>query len=83
MKKFRATVWAKEGETGFRPIGSIEEAQIFLEGWPAIERGPLYYVAANSIESAKTGSISPDDAKKALIEFLDDANVLAEERFAT
>lgn len=80
MKKFSATVWAKEGEFGIRPIGSVEEAQIFLEGWPAMERRPLYYVAANSIEAARVGSITPDEAKEALAWFLDDAGALGEDR---
>ena len=59
MKKFRATVWAKEGETGFRPIGSIEEAQIFLEGWPAIERGPLYSVRKRRARRRAVGTRAP------------------------
>ena len=83
MKKFSATVWAKDGEFGIRPIGSVEEAQIFLEGWPAMDRSPLYYVAANGIEAAEAGSVTPNEAKEMLGEFLDDAGALAEDRFAT
>jgi hypothetical protein len=80
MKKSKATIWAKDGEFGIRPIGSVEEAQIFLEGWPAMDRSPLYYVATNSIEAAEAGSISPDEAKEMLVEFLNDAGALAEEK---
>lgn len=80
MKKFSVSAWARDGEFGIRPIGSVEEAQIFLQGWPEAERSPLYYAAANSIAEADKGSISPDKAKSALIEFLADAGALAEER---
>lgn len=83
MKKFSASVWAKDGEFGIRPIGSIEEAQVFLDGWPEMERSPLYYNAANSIGEASTGSISPDLAKESLVTFLADASALAEERLIT
>lgn len=83
MKNFSASIWAKDGEFGIRPIGSVEEAQIFLEGWPQAGRCPLYYVAANSIGSAKAGSIPPDEAKHALFNLLEDANALAEEKLAT
>ncbi|MHA6645227.1 DUF982 domain-containing protein [Mesorhizobium sp. A623] len=83
MKKFSVSAWAKDGEFGIRPIGSVEEAQIFLVSWPAIDRGPLYHAAASSIEAANAGSILPDEAKDTLVEFLDEADALAEERLAT
>jgi len=41
MKKFSVSAWAKDGEFGIRPIGSIEEAQIFLEGRSAMEQPAL------------------------------------------
>ncbi|MHA6645385.1 DUF982 domain-containing protein [Mesorhizobium sp. A623] len=66
-----------------RPIGSVEEATIFLDGWPTMERGPLYYAAASSTEAANAGSIPPGEAKDAVVEFLDESEALAEERLAT
>ena len=81
MHVFSTTVWAKDGEFGIRPIGSVQEAQIFLDGWPVEKRGPLYYVAANSLQSAEEGSVLPDVAKAALIDFLAEADALTEERF--
>lgn len=82
MKKFTVGVWAKDGEFGIRPLDSIQEAQIFLDSWPMERRGPLYYVAANSLKSAEEGAILADDAKSALLNFLSDAEALAEEKLA-
>jgi hypothetical protein len=83
MMKFSTNVWAKDGDFNIRSVGSVEEAMAFLANWPVMERGPLYYVAANSIESARVGAITPDDARKALVEFLDDVDALAEDQLAT
>lgn len=83
MKKFSASVWAKDGASGIRPIGSVQEAQIFLDGWPIAERGPLYYVAANSMKSAEEGSLTPDEAKEVLIMFLAEVDALSEERLGS
>ena len=80
MKKFCASIWARDGELGIRAIGSVEEAQIFLEGWPEAERNALYYSAANSLEAAGAGSISLETAKGALVAFLESADALAEEQ---
>jgi hypothetical protein len=77
---FKVSVWAKDGEFGVRPVGSVEEAIAFLTKWPIVMRTPLYYLAAKSIEAAKAGEIPPDEARAALIEFLDDADALAEEQ---
>jgi hypothetical protein len=61
MKQFRASIWAKDGELGIRPISSIEEAQILLDGWPTTGRSPIYYFTANSMKSATSGERrSPD-----------------------
>ncbi|MHA6645852.1 DUF982 domain-containing protein [Mesorhizobium sp. A623] len=79
MREFSATVWAKVGEFGIRPIGSVEEAEIFLEGWPTIERSPLYYVAANSVEAAKQGCLTADEASDALVDFLATAHALTKD----
>lgn len=83
MKKFTVSIWAKDGDFNVRSINSIEEAIAFLANWPITERGALFHAAASSVESAKAGSISPEEAKEALVELLDDANVLAEERLQT
>ena len=80
MNKFSVSVWAKGGEFGIRPIGSVQEAQIFLDGWPMEKRGPTYYAAANSMQSAEEGSLPANEARAALIEFLDEAGALAEEQ---
>lgn len=80
MKKFSVSIWARDGDLGIRPIGSVEEAGISLEGWPAAERSPLYHVAANNIEAARAGSMTPDMVADALVEFLREKGALAEER---
>lgn len=77
MNEFSSSVWAKDGDFGIRPIGSVQEAQMFLEAWPLGQRGPLYYVAANSLRSAGEGSIAPDEARTALVEFLSGTGALA------
>ena len=62
MKVFSASIWARDGGYGIRPIDSVQEAQIFLDGWPMEGRTPLYYLAANSMKSAEEGSIPPEEA---------------------
>ena len=80
MKKFGASIWARDGEFGIRAIGSVQEAQIFLEGWPEAERSPLYHVAASSLKAAEAGSISAEEAREAVVELLESADALAEEQ---
>jgi hypothetical protein len=83
MKLFSASIWVKEGEFGVRPLGSIEEAQLYLEQWPDRQRGPFYYLAAHALRVAQTGQIEPDEAKDALLGFLDNEGVLAEARIVS
>ncbi|MGB3643449.1 MAG: DUF982 domain-containing protein [Mesorhizobium sp.] len=78
MKKFSASLWVKDGDFNVRSVASVEEAIAFLADWPITERTALFYAAANSVESAKAGSIPPDVAKTALVVFLEEADALAE-----
>ncbi|MEI5682519.1 DUF982 domain-containing protein [Mesorhizobium sp. CCNWLW179-1] len=77
---FTVSVWVKEGEIGVRSIDTVDDAIIYLADWPARDRGPLYFVAVNALESAKSGSIPADEAKPELIELLADAGILAEDQ---
>jgi hypothetical protein len=77
MKLFSVSIWVKEGEFGVRPLGSIE-AQLFLEEWPLKDRGPFYYLAAHTLAVAQRGLTEPDEAREALVGFLDNAGILAE-----
>lgn len=78
--RFKVNVWVKEDGLGVSPVSTVEEAIEMLAEWPSDRRGPLYYVASNSLESARTGSIPPDEAKNAFVDFCHDAGILAEER---
>lgn len=78
--KFNASIWARAGEFSVYPINTVEGAGVFLEEWPAEQRGPLYYMAANAVEACKAGNISPNEVRDILVTFLDDAKALAEER---
>lgn len=58
MKLFKVSVWARDGEFGIRQIDSVEEAQIFLDGWTWEKRGPLYFAAVERLRSAEQGFLS-------------------------
>ncbi|WP_162252003.1 DUF982 domain-containing protein [Mesorhizobium sp. Root552] len=78
MKLFSTSIWVKDVEFGVRPLGSLEEAQLFLDEWPQDRRGPFYYLAAQAIGIAQREQIRPDEARDALVAFLENEGILAE-----
>lgn len=83
MKLFSTSIWIKDGEFGVRLLGSLEDAQLFLDEWPHDRRGPFYYLAAHAIGIAQRGQIRPDEARDALVGFLENEAVLAEARIVS
>jgi hypothetical protein len=79
---FSVSVWVRDGEIGVSPISSVEEALAFIKEWPVDKRGPLYFVASNSLQSAVSKSIAADEARARFMDFCDEAGVLAEGRIA-
>lgn len=77
--KFNPSVWTKGNGFSIYPINTVAGAIVFLDNWPTDKRGPLYKSAADAVRSARKGQISPDEARRALIAFLCDADGLAEE----
>lgn len=80
--QFSVSVWVREGEIGVSPISTVEEALAFIKEWPMDKRGPLYFVASNSLDSAASESIPADEARARFVDFCEEAGVLAESGIA-
>jgi hypothetical protein len=77
--KLGASIWTKRNGFSIYPINTVAGAIVFLDNWPSEERRPLYWTAADAIQSVRNGQISPDEVRVALVAFLHDAGALAEE----
>ena len=75
--RFTPQIWIMAGGK-IQEIRSVEEAARFLAKWPLSERGPLYYLAENSAQEAKLGSIPADEARRDFWQFCEEAGILAE-----
>lgn len=64
----------KRGHKG--QISSVGEMHSFLATWPQMERGPVYDNAFKASEAATAGYITTEQARRALVNFLDVAGVL-------
>lgn len=78
--EFTPNIWIKEGGFALSVISSVTEAIDFLASWPQDRRGPFYYLAVNSLQSAVAGSIETREAREVFEIFCREAGILAESR---
>lgn len=76
--EFRPHIWVKESDLAICVISSLAEALEFLAAWPPNRRGPFFYLASNSLQSAAAGSIDPYEAREVFEMFCREAGILAE-----
>jgi len=50
-------------------IEDLEQALLFLRGWPADRRGPVYQAAYNACTAARDGYLTVEEARKSLSGF--------------
>lgn len=74
--EFTPHIWIKEGDLARSVISSVAEAIDFLATWPPNRRGAFFYLASDSLQSAITGSIEPNDARRAFETFCREAGIL-------
>ena len=77
MLRFEPLVWIKEGAYALREVDSVEAAQAILDASALDARGPLFYATANTLASARDGSIAPSEAREAFWRYADDIGILA------
>lgn len=68
-KTFYAPVSVKIGEGVDMLIVSLSDMERFLETWPEFRRGKLYAIAAKACDAARSGYITMDQARRALVTF--------------
>jgi hypothetical protein len=78
--EFTPHILIKEGDLARSVICSVAEAIDFLAMWPSNRRGPFFYLASDSLQSAIMGSIDPDEARRAFETFCREAGILADIR---
>ena len=75
-KLFHAPISVRS-ERGLKgKISSVGQMHSYLADWPQLKRGPLYDNAIKASEAAAAGYITIEQARRALVSFLDAAGVL-------
>jgi hypothetical protein len=77
--KFNVSIWAKGNGFSVYPINTVMGALVFLDNWPPEPRGSLFDAATDALRAARKGQITNDEARRALVAFLHEADALAEE----
>jgi hypothetical protein len=75
-KLFYAPVSIKLGEGVDTQIVSLSDMEQFLQTWPEFRRGKLYNMAVKAHEAARDGYITMDQARRALVTFVDATGLL-------
>lgn len=64
-------------------IGSVDQAQYFLQRWPGAREGPIYRRALNACSAAIAAQLSTEDARAAFASFARITGVLVNEKAGT
>jgi hypothetical protein len=78
-KLFYAPVSIKLGEGVDTQIVSLSDMEQFLESWPEFRRGKLYQMAVKAHSAARDGYITMDQARRALVTFVEATGMLRSE----
>ena len=78
-KLFYAPVAVTLGEGVDLQIASIADMEQFLTMWPEFKRGKLYSVAQKACTAARSGYITMDQARRALVSFAEGTGALRAE----
>jgi hypothetical protein len=75
---FKTSVWVRSGDLGVLSVRTINDAYALIQRWPDKSRFGLFHDVREVLEQAVLGSVSADEARKAFVAFLNQANMLAE-----
>jgi hypothetical protein len=75
---FKTSVWVRSGDLGVLSVSTINDAYALIQRWPNKWRLGPFHDVREVLEKAVLGSVPPDEARKAFVAFLEQANMLAE-----